>query len=69
MKLIYWYVKNKKDSERDIRERTKKGAVRKIGKHENEFFTPVRVEVDYRDGFDLLKKCLSPERKFWGVIK
>ena len=69
MKLVYWYAKNKKDSKRDLRERTKKLVRKKMGSNEVEFFSPQRVEVEYKDGFDLLKKCLSPERRFWGVIK
>ena len=38
MKLVYWYAKNKKDSKRDLRERTKKLVRKKMGSNEVEFF-------------------------------
>lgn len=70
MKLVYWFARNKKQKDKHVREKTKKAAVDEAKRLGEDSFSKVeRVEVEYRDGFDLLKKCLSSEREFWGVIK
>ena len=70
MKLVYWFAKHKTRKDKNIRTKTKKDAIDAIRREgEENYFKIERVEVSYRDGFDLLKKCLSGEREFWGVIK
>ena len=70
MKLIYWYVEHKTNEDLSIREKTKKTAVTESQKGDpSAYCKPIKVSVSYKSGFDLMKMCLSKERKFWGVVK
>ena len=70
MRLVYWFVEHKFNEQLNIRAKTKKAALLELSlKNPEEYKKPVKVLVNYQSGFDLMKMCLSNERKFWGVVK
>ena len=70
MKLTYWFSEHINCEKLNLREKTKKVILEKIKKSGPENYKkPERVTVNYDSGFDLMKMCLSEERKFWGVIR
>ena len=70
MRLVYWFVEHKVNGELNIRAKTKKAALLELsGKNAEQYKKPVKLMVNYQSGFELMKMCLSNERKFWGVVK
>ena len=68
MKLTYWYTECLNDSDcYSIREKTKKAAVAAVASHWNpDSYRPVlKVTIEYRDAFDLMKECSDECRMHW----
>ncbi len=68
MRLAYWVCcrRNDDDFACNIRARTKREAKAKQEEIEEKagyalYESPRRVEIDYKDGFDLLTRCLTGE--------
>ncbi len=65
MKLTYWVCECLNDGDvYNIREKTRKAAValsEEYGGHPN-YGPPIKVTVEYRDGFDLLQMALGESR-------
>ena len=61
MRLVYWKCACLDDSDAySIRERTRKKAVEIREQDGRERFgEPVKITVEYRDGFDLMRMCLG----------
>lgn len=62
MRLVYWVAKVKwEDQIYSLRARTKKEilALFRAKKYNKaEYFKPVRIEMEYENGFDLMLQCL-----------
>jgi hypothetical protein len=73
MKLTYWVAKCENDSDAySIRERTKKAAVAKRVEmveqtygRESDYGPVKKVEVEYRDAFDLMELCSDESHHHW----
>ncbi len=69
MKLTYWVCPRKHDSQAyALRARTKKEALALLSEHSSEDYdSPQKVVVEYKDGFDLLQKCLGEGQPEWDL--
>jgi hypothetical protein len=57
MKLTYWYAKCLDDDNAySIRTRTKKDCKGQRAGDEDSYGPPVKVTIEYKDGFDLMQK-------------
>ena len=71
MKLTYWVEKCKNDvSAYNIRSRTRKECFKSLESLDfddwrDEFENPVKVEVEYESGFDLMEQCLGEGHSSW----
>ncbi len=71
MKLTYWYRECLHDSDvYSIREKTKKEALRVVDEHCNpeDYGPPIKVTVEYDDGFDLMKECSGEGGRYWEAV-
>lgn len=68
MKLTYWVAPRLNDSDAySVRATTKKEAQQLLDAHDcPEDYGPLKkVTVEYSNGFDLLKQCLSESGNYW----
>lgn len=65
MKVTYWYSRCLDDSDAySIRVRTKREAVARVQEAGGGYGPVMKVTVEYRDGFDLLQRCLGEGRLY-----
>lgn len=70
MKLTYWVARHTSDSDAyNIRTKTRREAMDRIADHWNDedYEQPVKVTIEYEDGFDLMNQCMNEGRGYWEV--
>lgn len=71
MKLTYWYSQCPDDSDvYSVRARTKREAIEatKDRYRPEDWATPVKVTIEYRDAHDLMEACSNEGHHYWEAV-
>lgn len=66
MKLTYWCARQETDAScYNIRTKTKRECIAEVAALPHiEYSKPFKVDVKYRDAFDLMARCMSEDRPY-----